>query len=64
MWLQLNKEKQMLMNAEAAALLKKNPCSTCKREVLDEEEALLRDICEWWEHLQCIKVCDRPTTVL
>ena len=49
------------MDAEAAALLKENPCSTCKREVLDEEEALLCDICEWWEHLKCIKECDRPT---
>ena len=49
------------MDAEAAALLKENLCSTCKREVLDEKEALLCDICEWWEHLQCIKECDRPT---
>ena len=49
------------MDAEAAALLKENLCSTCKREVLVEEEALLCDICEWWEHLQCIKEYDRPT---
>ena len=52
----------MLMNTETAALLKKNLCSTCKREVLDEEEALLSDTYEWWEHLQCIKVCDKLTT--
>ena len=44
------------MDAEAAALLKENPCSTCKRKVIDEEEALLCDVCVWWEHLQCIKV--------
>ena len=50
------------MDTEAAVLLKENPCSTCKKEALDEEEALLCDICEWWEHLQCIKECDRPTT--
>ena len=50
------------MDAEAAALLKENPCSTCKKEVLEDQEALLCDLCEWWEHVQCIKVCDRPTT--
>ena len=49
------------MDAEAAALLKENPCCTCRKEVLDEEQALLCDICEWWEHLKCIKECDRPT---
>lgn len=49
------------MDVEAALLLKENPCSTCKKEVLDDQQALLCDICEWWEHLQCIKVCDRPT---
>ena len=55
-WLQLNKEKQTTMDAEAAALFKENPCSTCKRKGMDEEEALLCDICVWWEHLQCSKV--------
>ena len=28
-WLHLNKEKQMTMDTETAALLKENPCSTC-----------------------------------
>ena len=57
-------EKHMTMDVEIAAesLLKENLCSTCKEEVLDDQQALLCDICEWWEHAQCIKVCDRPTT--
>ena len=60
-WKVVNRVKQATMDVEAALLLKENPCSTCKKEVLDEEQALLCDICEWWEHLQCIKVCERPT---
>ena len=28
---------------------------------ISREETLLCDVCEWWEHLQCIKGCDRPT---
>ena len=40
-------QREIKKDAEAAALLKENLCSTCKKEVLDEEEALLCDICEW-----------------
>ena len=36
-----------------------DPGSTCKREVLDMEQALFCDICEWWEHLDCIRVNDK-----
>ena len=50
------------MDAEAASLLKENPCSTCEKEVLEDQEALLCDLCEWWEHVHCMKVCDRPST--
>ena len=30
--------------------------------MLEDQEALLCDLCEWWKHVHCIKVCDRPTT--
>ena len=39
--------KKTIMDAEAAALLKENPCSTCKKEVLEDQEVLLYDLCEW-----------------
>ena len=29
--------------------------------MLHDKQALQCNICECWEHLQCIKVCDRPT---
>jgi len=36
-------------------------CVTCKREVKQDDRALHCDLCKVWEHLICIKVCDRPT---
>jgi len=36
-------------------------CVTCGEEVKEEDEALHCDLCEVWEHLKCIKVCDRPS---
>ena len=40
----INREKQM-HTMMAASLLKGNPCSTCKKEVLDDEQALQCNIC-------------------
>jgi len=36
-------------------------CVTCGQEVKEDDEALQCDLCEVWEHLTCIKLCDRPT---
>ena len=36
-------------------------CVTCGKEVKEDDEALQCDLGEVWEHLICIKVCDRPT---
>jgi len=36
-------------------------CVTCGEEVKEEYEALQCDLCEVWEQLNCIKVCDRPS---
>jgi len=39
-----------------------DPCSTYKKEVLDMEQALFCDrLCEWWEHLDCIRANDKPS---
>ena len=54
-------QREIKDNGRRSSCVTENPCSTCKKEVLDEEEALLCDICEWWEHFKCIKECDRPT---
>jgi len=33
-------------------------CVTCGKEVKEDNEV---NQCDLWEHLTCIKVCDRPT---
>jgi len=50
------------MDEEAAQ--KVSPCSTCQAEVEDQDAALLCEICEQWEHIECIRVCDRPSLEL
>ena len=49
---------------EEAALNKVFPCSMCHEEVEDHDAALVHDVCEQWEHIECIKVCDRPSLEL
>lgn len=41
-----------------------DPCVTCKSEVEPEHKAMECDLCEEWEHLWCIKECDRPSEEL
>ena len=36
-------------------------CITCKVEVKNEDQALQCDLCEGWEHIHCIKMCDIPS---
>ena len=40
------------------------PCTTCQEEVQDHDQALQCELCEQWEHVECIKVCDRPSEEL
>ena len=40
------------------------PCTTCQVEVRDHDQALQCELCEQWEHVECIKVCDRPSLEL
>ena len=49
---------------EEAAHNKVFPCSTCHEEVEDHDAALMCDVCEQWEHIECTKVCDRPSVEL
>ena len=55
------------MNADGASSLLQltmnttDPCSTCKKEVMESEQALFCDLCEWWEHLDCIRASDKPS---
>ena len=36
-----------------------NPCSVCNEEVHDEDKALNCDLCDTWEHQDCIRQADR-----
>ena len=36
-------------------------CITCGVDVKDEDQALQCDLCEGWEHINCIRMCDRPS---
>jgi len=40
------------------------PCTTCQVEVRDHDQALQCELYEQWEHVECIKVCDRPSLEL
>ena len=41
-----------------------NSCVTCSNEVGVEDKALMCDLCEKWEHVECIRLSDRPTEAL
>ena len=41
-----------------------DPCVTCKSEVEADHKAMECDLCEQWEHLGCVKECDRPSEEL
>ena len=38
-----------------------DPCITCKREVEPDHQAIECDYYEEWEHVECMKECDRPS---
>ena len=38
-----------------------DPCVTCKNEVEVDHKAMECDLCEQWEHVMCVKECDRPS---
>ena len=41
-----------------------NSCVTCSKDVGVEDQALMCDLCEKWEHVECIRLSDRPTEAL
>ena len=41
-----------------------NSCVTCSKEVGVEDRAMMCDLCEKWEHVECIRLGDRPTEAL
>ena len=40
------------------------PCVVCEGDVGDKERALQCEICEDWEHVDCIRECERPDGAL
>lgn len=36
-----------------------NPCSVCNEEVKNEDKALNCDLCDTWEHQDCVRQADR-----
>ena len=40
------------------------PCVVCKGDVGDKERALQCEMCEDWEHVDCIKECEHPNGAL
>ena len=41
-------------------LNKMDPCVTCNEEVSNSHKAMECNICERWEHMDCVKEHDRP----
>ena len=41
-----------------------DPYVICKREVEPDHQAIECDYCEEWEHVECVKECDRPSEEL
>ena len=39
-------------------------CGTCQKEVEQEERPFMCDLCEGWEHVACVRECDRPCEAL
>ena len=36
-------------------------CVVCKKKVEDEEQGLKCDLCDQWEHMECVRSMDRPS---
>ena len=36
------------------------PCVLCEVDVSDTDKALQCELCKNWEHVDCIKECERP----
>ena len=39
-------------------------CSSCKKEVTEEDKAMQCDLCESWEHVSCLRGPDKLDDVL
>ena len=41
-----------------------NGCVSCGKEVATDHKAILCDLCESWEHVECMRMGDRPSEAL
>lgn len=55
---------EKFQNSEKKMPTINNNCVTCKEEVTSEEKAFLCDLCELWEHVNCISQSERPSEAL
>jgi len=40
-------------------LATEDPCVTCHKQVKESDESLACDLCDRWEHVTCVRQCDR-----
>ena len=40
------------------------PCVVCKEDVGNSDKAFQCELCEDWEHVDCIRECERPDSTL
>ena len=40
------------------------PCVVCKKDVSNTDKAFQCDCCEDWEHVECVRECERPDDTL
>jgi len=40
------------------------PCVVCKKDVSNEDKAFQCELCEEWEHVDCIRECERSDNTL
>ena len=40
------------------------PCVVCKKDVGNDDKAFQCEVCEEWEHVDCIRECERPDSSL
>ena len=51
-------------NCSSVKVNNENSHVTCSKDVGVEDQALVCDLCEKWEHMECIQLSDRPTEAL
>lgn len=60
-------ERNLMMQGKSSLkqrMTMESKCISCKEEVASEHKAIVCDLCESWERVDCIRVCDRPSDAL